>query len=181
MSALQRIWRRAHRRLGIPGLVAVALAVFGAAIAAWLPRLDQSLAKARLETALSANQLASQPPISRPSSTNLDPVTAYIDEFPSLQRNAADLTAIFAGAARHGIVLAKGEYQLKAEPGSPFVAYTATFPVHSQYGPTKAFAADVLRALPHAALDEIRISRESAGTEVLDSQVRFSLIYRSPR
>ena len=91
---------------------------------------------------------------------------------------AADLGAIYASAGRQKLDLLKGEYQLKAEPGSPFVTYAVTLPVHAEYGPVKAFASNVLIDLPHASLDELRLSRDTAQGEMLDAVVRFTLVYR---
>jgi hypothetical protein len=97
-----------------------------------------------------------------------------------MAENELDLAQIFATARRHRIELVKGEYQLRTDGDSPLVAYSATFPVRAQYGAIKEFAADVMLQLPHASLDELRLSREAAGVEVLDSVIRFTLVYRRP-
>jgi len=76
------------------------------------------------------------------------------------------------------VELARGEYQLKSEAGTPLVTYTATFPVHTEYGALKQFTGDVLTALPHVSMDELRMARPDAGSGVLDSVVRFTFIYR---
>ena len=74
--------------------------------------------------------------------------------------------------------LNKGEYQLKREPNAPFVTYTATFPMRNDYATFKDFAAEVLRALPHVSMDELRMARNDAGATALDSVVRFTFVYR---
>jgi hypothetical protein len=50
--------------------------------------------------------------------------------------------------------------------------------VQSQYGALKDFIADVLRALPNASMDDLRMSRSNAGSTTLDTVVRFTFVYR---
>ena len=57
---------------------------------------------------------------------------------------------------------------------------TATFPIRNDYGTLKDFSADVLTALPHVSMDELRMTRDAAGSASLDAVVRFTLFYRSP-
>ena len=180
MSEVLRLpWRRAQRRIGASGLAAALLLLVAAAVAAWMPRLDREVAQLHESVALQRAALHAHATEARPEPSPADRLGQYVDAFPTLRQNAADLDAIFRSAQRHQLVLLKGEYQLKADAGSPFIAYSATLPVRSRYGAVKAFAADVLRILPHASLDELRISRDSAGADVLDAVVRFKLTYRS--
>ncbi|MDH5331633.1 MAG: hypothetical protein OEW27_16955, partial [Aquincola sp.] len=87
---------------------------------------------------------------------------------------------VFAAARRYNVNLPKGEYVLKAEPNTPLVSFTATFPVRNEYGAIKAFTADVLTTLPHVSMDDLRLARNDAGTGVLDAVIRFTFVYRSP-
>ena len=175
---LQRLWRQALRRLGRSGLVALALLAGAALVAAWMPRLEQR--GDQLRAALAAAASASAP---APMAVRRVPVGEQLGEFiaafPPLARNAADLDEVFESASRHHLQLLKGEYQFKQEPNAPLVTYSATFPVRNDYAATKAFAADVLRALPNASLDELRMSRSDAGSTTIDSVVRFTFVYRS--
>ena len=106
-------------------------------------------------------------------------LVGYVSTFPQAEQMPDDLGAIYASAERHKVALVRGDYQLKAERDSPFVSYIATFPVHSEYAAVKAFAADVLQTLPHASLDELKLSRDGAETGALDAVVRITLTYRS--
>jgi hypothetical protein len=103
-----------------------------------------------------------------------------VSRFPALTQSANDLEQVFALAKRRNIDLLKGDYQLKSEANTSLVSYTATFPVRNEYGALKAFAADVLQALPHVSMDELRMSRADSGSGALDSVVRFTFIYGSP-
>ena len=176
---LQMLWRQTLRRLGRSGLVALAL-LGGAALAvAWMPRLEQR--GDQLREALAAAAAAASVPA--PTRVRRVPVGEQLGEFiaafPPLNRNAADLDEVFESASRHHLQLLKGEYQFKQEPNAPLATYSATFPVRTDYGAIKAFAADVLRALPNASMDELRMSRSDAGSTTIDSVLRFTFVYRS--
>jgi hypothetical protein len=176
---LLRAWLKLGRRIGHSGIAGMVLAIAGLALAASLPALKRDTrdtvasAAARVQAARQRIQL--QPVVV----SQAEAVRTYIDAFPPLGQNAADVAHIFAAAELRHLALPKGEYQLKAEPNAPFVTYTATFPIHGDYDALKGFSADVLTALPHVAMDELRISRDTAGTTTLDAVVRFTFFYRS--
>jgi len=173
------IWTRARRTLGAPGLAALALLVPAALLLSWLPQLR--LESSQAESSLVAETLSARrkgPPSARPLSS-ADQTRQYIAEFPPMTQSASDLESVFKAAQQHHITLAKGEYQVKSDPNGAFVRYTATFPLHDDFGSVKDFSADVLTALPHAAMDELRMARDSAGGTALDAVVRFTFFYRS--
>jgi hypothetical protein len=178
-QALLRIWLRASRRLGPAGVSGVIALLAAVGIAAALPRLHREVREAT--AARAAHALATQQPgLTRPVSLSpADAARGYVDGFPSLGQNAADLSRVFAAAEGRRVQLAKGEYQLKSDPNAAFVVYTATFPVHGEYDALKGFTADVLGALPHVAMDELHLTRDNAGSTTLDAVVRFTFYYRS--
>jgi hypothetical protein len=179
-STARRYWQRSLRGLGWPGLLGALLLIVAAAILAVAPTLRHAVVELQFEVAHRREGLR------RPQAPAPEPMTAqerldrYVDGFPPISQNASDLQAVFAGAKRAQVALPKGDYSVKADAGSPFVTYTATFPVHESYAALKMFAADVLQALPHAALDELRMVRPDATGTVLDGTVRFTFIYRRP-
>jgi hypothetical protein len=167
------------RRIGWSGVAGGFILAVGLALALSLPALERETRDSTAAMAargLAARQHAQARPV---SVTPADAARAYVDGFPALSQNAADVAQVFAAAQLRHVQLPKGEYQLKAEPGAPFVTYTATFPVHGDYDALKGFSADVLNALPHVSMDEMRLSRESAGSTTLDAVVRFTFFYRS--
>lgn len=176
---LLRLWRRMVRATGYAGPFALLLVVVAIGIAAALPRLDREIARTRtdVETRAAALRMHGAQALHEPSRD--ERLLQYVEAFPRPSQMAADLGDVYASAERHNVALLKGEYQLKAEPNSPFVSYVITLPIRSEYGPVKAFVADVLQNLPHASLDELRLSRDAADVETLDAVVRFTLTYRS--
>jgi len=180
MNRLLRLWWHARLRLGVAGLSALVLAVPALVIAALLPQLSREGDRLRAALAAKAEASSRAPaPAPRPMSSS-ERAQEFVARFPPLARSADDLEKVFALAKTRRIDLSKGEYQLKAEPNSPLLFYTATFPVQNEYGALKAFAADVLLALPHVSMDELRMSRSDARTGSLDSMVRFTFVYGSP-
>jgi hypothetical protein len=178
-QALLRTWLRVVRRIGPSGVAGVIVLLAGVALAATLPQLRREAREA--VAARAAHALAAQERgLARPVSLSPAEVArTYVDGFPALSQNAADLTQVFAAAQTHHVQLTKGEYQLKSDSNAAFVVYTATFPVHGEYDALKGFSADVLSALPHVAMDELHLSRDNAGSTALDAVVRFTFYYRS--
>lgn len=177
--ALHSVWTRTVRRVGYPGVLGILMLVPALAVAAWLPRLKHDANDATTLLAERSRAVSQRLKAMPPSVSEADMTKELVASFPAMSQSAADLETIFAVASQHRVELAKGEYQLKAEPNTPFLAYTATFPVRNDYGTVKDFSADVLTALPHASMDELRMTRDAAGSASLDAVIRFTLFYRS--
>jgi hypothetical protein len=177
---LQRLWWRAVRQFGAPGLIALFLLVPALAIGLAIPTLTRHSDELRVTLVARAEELSKrEQPVRRRMSAG-EQVGEFVAGFPPLSQCAADLEQVFAAAAQRKVTLPKGDYLLKAEPNSPLVTFTATFPVRNEYGALKAFTADVLTTLPHVSMDELRMTRSDAGSGTLDSVVRFTFVYRSP-
>lgn len=177
---VQRLWQRALRRVGAPGLLALALLLPTLIIGLSMHVSQQRADELRATLAARADAIARQGQPVRRTLSQGEQVGEFAATFPPLAQSASDLERVFDAAQRQNVSLLKGEYQLKAEPKAALVSYTATFPVRNRYGALKAFAADVLTALPHVSMDELRMTRADAGTGALDSMIRFTFIYRSP-
>lgn len=158
--------------MGLAGLAALGMAV---AAALWLPTVerDADALAARLGAAAAAPA-----PVPRARISDRQQLSRYTAAFPAMSQNADDMARMFEMADKRKIKLLKGEYQLAAIAGSPFVTYTVTFPVKETYGLLKDYTAEVLSELPHASMDELRLERSDAAARELDARIRFTLIYR---
>lgn len=178
--ALLGIWHRTLRYAGPLGVTGVALLMAALLLASWIPPLQRQGQALRIAVAAKST-------MPMPGSVSVvrrvpvgEQVVEFVAAFPLLSQNPSDLDEVFQSARRHNLQLLRGEYQLKQDANAPLVIYTATFPVRTNYGSIKDFTADVLRALPNASMDELRMNRGASGSTELESVIRFSFIYRKP-
>jgi hypothetical protein len=177
---LMRMWQQMLRRLGPLGVAAVALLLGALLIAAFIPRLKRQGEQLRMALTIKT-AAASRPGPTLPRNMPVgEQVQEFVAAFPALAQNPSDLDEVFQSAKRRKVALLKGEYQLQQDANAPLATYTATFPVRADYSSIKDFTADVLRALPNASMDELRMTRSAAGSTVLESVIRFSFVYRRP-
>jgi hypothetical protein len=174
MSLLFLRWRlRLQRQLGWAGIVAIVFTA--AALSLWLgsrqvQQRSQALAQSLLLHPVKA--IVKAPPAA------LEPWQQLAAELPRFASNAGDLKLIVALAKRHHIALDKGDYQLIRDPQLRLTSFGALFPMRDNYVNVKGFVADVLQALPHAALEELAFDRGDASSQQLDARVRLTLIYQ---
>jgi len=179
-QGISRLWWRARRRLGLPGLLGLLLLLPALGLGMWLPALNRQADDLRGELAAQVTASTRAGTASPRVRSGREQAVQFAATFPALSQSASDLGEVFAIAQRRHLAMPKGDYQLKSEPNAPLVAYTLTLPVSQDYATIKGFVADVLEALPHVALDELRLSRPNAGTAELEALVRLTFVYRSP-
>jgi len=151
-----------------------ALLVVGAGVqAALVP------ARSQLERDLAAARQAARTPLPAPlaaapaaSDENLRRFDAILGEPRQVERQ---LKEVFALAERHGLSLRQGEYRSSVEPRSGLQTYQVDLPLKGSYGAIWAFALDVLRALPHASLDDVAFRRDSIGQDGVEARLRLTL------
>jgi hypothetical protein len=177
-TALARGWQGLRRRLGWGGLAGALVLALAGVLLLVADSLRNTAAASQASLESQRRQLSGlkrQAPAPVSESPNTD---NFADTFPLAVQSAADLRVIFECAEKAQITLPKGDYALKADNSSPFITYTVTFPVREPYARLKLMASAVLQALPHAALEEVRLARaDSAGVD-LDATLRFTLVYR---
>ncbi len=153
----------------------VALLVAGASVqVALIParaRLDADYEAARrlARTPLPPRPAPSAPPPS--SDQNLAQFYATLGDARGVERQ---LKAVFALAARHGLTLEQGEYRTTADRNAKLVAYQVNLPVKGNYSAIWQFAMDVLRAVPHASLDDVAFRRDAIGAAGVDARLRLT-------
>jgi hypothetical protein len=174
------LWRRAMRRIGSLGLLGLFLLILAGTMGL-ATDLVLRAAEQRQQVALAAAAPVGQRErgAARPGMSTEQQLSRFVTAFPTMAQNADDVATLFAAAQRHGVRLAHGDYLLSAEPGSGFLVYTASFPITEGYGAIKAFTADVLRSLPHASMDELRMERPESNATSLAARIRISLVYRA--
>jgi len=169
---------RVRLRLGrINPILACALVVIVFALAAQAALLP---ARERLERDYAAAQrLARMPaPVAPPqaapppsSDQNLQQFQATLGDRRGVERQ---LKEVFALATKHGLTLAQGEYRSAQERNARLATYQVNLPVKGSYGAILGFALDVLRAMPHASLDDVAFRRDSIADADVEARLRLT-------
>jgi hypothetical protein len=179
-AALTGIWRHSLRRIGPLGLAALLLLLAALALALWWGQLHGEGESLRRQLQAAAGSSAKAVAPARAALPAAQQIGSFVALFPPLSQSAEDLERIFQSAHQHHIALNRGDYQQKDEARAALLILTATFPLNAGYAETKGFVADVLEALPHAAMESLSMARSAAGDSALETSVRFSLVYRRP-
>lgn len=173
------VWRRILRRIGYTGVAATALLAAGVALLATLPQLQAQTRALKADRAEQSERVARRrEPMPQRQLPLGEQIDGFVAAFPLLSQHADDLQRVFTAAVGQKLRLPRGEYQFRNDAQAPLVTVTASFTVTSDYETIKAFTADVLKDIPHASLDELRMSRDAAGSKTLESWIRFSFVYR---
>jgi hypothetical protein len=172
-------WRRTRRRVGLSGVAGALLLLLGLLTAAALPRVERD-ARGRIETlALRSEAQRNAAPRLAEAIDPRQRMGRFVEQFPPWSQSSVDLRALFASATRARVDLPHGDYVARIEPGSPFIAYTMTLPLHERYATVKEFVSDLLVRFPHASLDDLRLARAETTEDRLDAVVRITLHYRA--
>jgi len=169
-----------HARLllaRIDPLVALVLALLLAGAAAQVALVparaklnaDYEAARQAARTPLPPRAAPAAPPPGRDQ--NLQDFYATLGERRGVERQ---LKEVFALAARHDLALRQGEYRASNDRNAKLVAYQVNLPVKGSYGAIWQFAMDVLRAIPHASLDDVALRRDSVGEDGVEARLRLT-------
>lgn len=169
---------RARLALGrINPMVALAVVLVLAGIGAQLALLpareqldrdyEQARRLARLPVPVAPPAVA--PPPS--SDQNLQHFYATLGDRRGVERQLKD---VFALAAKHGLSLSQGEYRSAQDRNAKLTTYQVNLPVKGSYGAILGFALDVLRAMPHASLDDVAFRRDAVGDTGVEARLRLT-------
>lgn len=169
---LQWFARRALRRLGLPGVAALAAlaAALVLAFAGLLPLLDDI---AGLRAELSRPAVAVVAPNSIPDAgeqlaRDLEDFSA---RFPTIVQLSGQLDALFDLAAAQGLSVNRGEYALVEKSGGQWRRFELTLPVTGTYPQVRALVSEMLAKMPALAISDIALERE----KIADGQLRATL------
>ena len=175
--AMTSLWLRiqlAMRRVNPAIAFVVAVPLVMLAALAWLASarsaLDTEYEAARRLAAVPAPP----PPAAAPPSAdqNLAHFYGSLGERRNVERQ---LKALFAVAQKNGLVLRQGEYRSNYDRTAKLYTYQLNLPVTGKYAAIWQFAFDALRAVPHAALDDVSFRRDAIGDENVEARLRITL------
>jgi len=175
LQAFDPLRRTAHmgplRAIGWPVLCGLALMLAGALLLGVSHQLR--IQKNRLQLELrQAQKLGLKPAASH---TRGIPVI-----FPPSTDYMADLAQIFDIAKNQGIVLTSGDYHDADPTALGLDTRLVDLRIDENYGKLKEFLANVLNAIPHAAVQELRIERKDGVAVKHQVFLKLALVY-SPR
>lgn len=159
------------RAVGWPVLCGIALVLVGALLLG----LSQQLRAQKNRLQLELRQAQKPGPQAAASRTRGVPVV-----FPPSGDYTADLAQIFDIAKSQGIVLASGDYRDADPTALGLDTRLVDLRINENYGKLKEFLASVLNAMPHAAVQELRIERKDGAAVKHQVFLKLALVY-SPR
>lgn len=162
--------------IGWQGVLGIFLLTAGVLVATMIPSKMDDLVQAQGQMeALRKRLLLAGPDAGGRGSSRNNQLTDFYAFFPELATLPDWLERIYAAAEKNGVQLDAGEYKLLQERNQKLARYQLTLPVRGNYMQVRGFIAEVLTAVPAAALDEIGFRRDSLGSTVLDARLRFTV------
>lgn len=160
-------------RLGVPGLLGLALLLGGVGVHFWL---TAPLGQDTVALQARADRLASQPRRTGPVRPRTEPVFAAT--LPAAHQDARILAGLFAAAEAAGLTLDQGNYRLTVDRQVGLQRRQITLPVAGAYPALRAFMAEALARFPSLALDGIHLARDNVNATQLKATLRFTLYLR---
>lgn len=126
---------------------------------------------ARLEAATRAGA-----PAIRSQSGQVD---AFMKRLPTRMELPAMLAVVVTQATDAGLELESGRYEFTPAKSGRIARYHLAFPVRGSYVQLRKFIDGTLGALPTVALEGLKFERASVGDELLDADLRFTVVVRN--
>jgi len=172
--------RREASRLGWRGIAGLALLVLavGLVVLVLRPALrdadDLRADVAKLRTGLRAGTGGAAGGVAALPSKIVQ-LETYYAFFPDVSTLPDWLGEVHLAAARHGLALDSGQYQLQHASGARLASYELDLPLRGTYPQLRAFLADVLTKVPAASIEEVLVRRDSVANREMEARVRLAI------
>lgn len=143
----------------------------------WLDGLQADNAQLRAELSAQRRQQAHKPQAQEDKALRQ---ANFYAGLPDATEAVEAIELLNRAAAHHKIAIATAEYRVTRSGSGPLLRYQISVPLRADYVALHAWLAEVMNALPHAALDEFSLKREDVGQTALDARVRFTVFLRAP-
>lgn len=166
-------WRQWEQRLGLPGILAIGILFFCAAMhfSAVRPLHREVIG---LEAAQAAQRSAS----ARQARRGPQELEAVLRDLPKETGLATQLALIHQMADRQGVVLRRGNFDFSAESHGRVGRQQMTFQAQAPYAAMRRFVREALAAMPALALEDIAIARAQGEADGIEANLRFSILLR---
>lgn len=166
---LQRIIAAA----GLPGLLGAAMMV-AAVLLQFMLVQPVSADIDRRQAALA--ELRSQPAIA-PQAAPEQQLAGFYGTFPQPQALSQQLRTLHEVTESHQLFMGKVDYKLSDVGGTPLKRYAVSYSLVTDYPSLRVYLAEVLQALPNAALEDIELERFSEGAQMLEARLGLVLYF----
>ena len=172
--------RREASRIGWRGIAGIALLVVAAGLVLFaLGPAERKARERRAEVAklradLRAGSVGGAGGTAAPPSKIVQLETYYAC-FPDASALPDWLGQVHLAAARHGLALDSGQYQLQHPAGARLARYELDLPLRGTYPQLRAFLADVLTKVPAASIEDVLVRRESVANREMEARVRLAI------
>jgi len=177
MRLSKLILAESAQRLGLPGMIGIALAALALALllSALIPA-QRELERDRAQAIQVQEHLKRvQAGLERKLETPADQLSAFYGMFPPQLAAAESLQKIYDVADKSQIQLPRGEYALAADTKAELSKYRVILPVTGSYEQIRAFIAGALEAVPTLALDDVDFQRQAVAEGQVQAKIRMTL------
>lgn len=165
------------QRLGVPGLVGIAILAAGIVygLASVLPARSDLERARHLAVRGQANPVANGAASAPAPQTAAGQLARFYAALPPQDEATAWLERLYQAAGKEKLTLARGEYSLQTDADSRLARYQIVMPVRGDYGQIRRFLRTALAGVPHLALEEVSFQRQSIAETQLEARIRFTL------
>lgn len=158
---------------GWPALVGLLAAACGLAMLMMAWHYDRETTRIRLDEA--PNSTGERSPAGMRQFARATEATFTIPDDGS---HIDDLGRLFKLAKAKGVQIGTVEYRQEQNVSLQILVRTLDIRIHEDYPKLKSFVADLLAAIPHASLQEIRVERKDAATPQGQILLKLAFVYR---
>lgn len=160
---------------GWPALVGLLAAACGLVMLVMAWHYDRETTRMRLDE---ARNLAAEPG-SPTGMRQFARATEATFSIPDDGSHIDDLGRLFKLAKAKGVQIGTVEYRQEQNASLQILVRTLDIRIHEDYPKLKSFVADLLAAIPHASLQEIRVERKDAATPQGQILLKLAFVYRA--
>lgn len=161
--------------LGWPALIGVLAAIGGLGMLGATWHYSRQISALTEQATAIATDSAASPGTTRRFARATEPTFIV----PRDSTNLDDLKYLFKLAKAKGVSVDTVEYHQEPDLTLQVLVRTLDIRVHEDYPKLKGFIAELLAAMPHATLQEIRVDRKDARTAQGQVLLKLAFVYRS--
>jgi len=164
--------KRVFRRLGVAGVVGLALLVLAVAIfVAGIYPIQRSIESLRHQLSVRPIQAVESVPELTPEQSLLMDLALFGQRFATVDKLSDQLDILFQLTDQHHLTVDKGEYALNERAGGMLRRFEVTLPVSGTYPDIRNFIQQMLEKLPATALSNLELERD----KISDGHVKATL------